>query len=120
MAKKDNWEKVEMSPTWDYEENKTLIGVFVQKEEGVGPNESNLYTIETKDGERLGVWGSTVLDTRFKNIQIGEEVKIVYKGLVKSKQRKGAEYHDFDLFHRPSSYQLAKDEFEFDDEEKEK
>lgn len=97
----DNWEKMEFD-SWSFEENDTLIGVFVEKREDVGPNHSNAYEFELKDGNRVTVWGSTVLDTRLKSLVIGEEVKIVYLGKEKSQQRKGAEYKNFDVFHRPA------------------
>ena len=42
-----------------------------------------IYNFKTKDG-LMGVWGSTVLDTRLKNLEEGEEVKIVYLGVVPS------------------------------------
>jgi len=95
----DGWEKVNMAPTWDYTKDKTIEGVFVGKEEEVGPNASNMYTVEKKNGEKVGIWGNTILDTRFKNLTEGEEVKVVYLGKEKSEKTK-REYHNFDVFHR--------------------
>ena len=93
------WKKVEQAPTWEFEKQKTIEGVFVSKEENVGPNHSNLYTLELPDHSHLAVWGNTILDTRFKNLQPGDQVKIEYLGKKKSKKRKGAEYHDFEVYH---------------------
>ena len=98
----DDWKKIEAGDAWDFDKDDTLVGVFTGKEEGVGPNESMIYEFELKDGKRVSVWGTTLLDMRLKNVIVGEEVKIVYLGMAKSKQRKGAEYHNFDVFHRPS------------------
>ena len=69
-------------------------------EENVGANNSDIFNIKKEDGSKMSVWGSTVLSTRFKNIVIGEEVKIMYKGSVESKKVSGRNYHDYDLFHR--------------------
>lgn len=99
MKKNDDWEKVENLPSWDFEENKELVGKFLGVEEGVGPNNSMLYTFDTDEG-KVSVWGSTVLDIRLKNVEIGEEVKIVYLGKEKSEQRKGATYKNFEVYHR--------------------
>ncbi len=108
----NNWKKIEVGDAWDFEENDTLIGVFVGKEENVGENQSMLYEIETKDGRRVNVWGSTILDTRLKNIEIGEEVKIVFLGREKSKKRKDTEYKNYDVFHRPRPMEKVEGEDE--------
>ena len=98
----EGFEKVEAS-TWDYKEDgegSETKGVYVGKEEGVGDYESVLYSIEDETGKVVGVWGNDVLKTRFKNIKVGEEVIIRYLGLKESQQRKGASYHNFEVFHR--------------------
>lgn len=98
-----DWKKVEPgvnSETWKPEkEGDEIVGVLKDAQDEVGPNKSRVYTISTDDGT-FSVWGSTVLDNRMKNVAIGEEVKIVYKGMAKSEKRKGAEYKDWDVFHR--------------------
>ena len=95
MAKK--WQKVEMNPTWDFEKDKELIGVYISKEENVGPNGSTIYNIQTEDGSTVGMWGSTLLDNRFKNIVIGEEIRVVYLGSAKS-EKTGREYKNFEVY----------------------
>ena len=103
-----DWKKVEIGNTWNYKEageNAEFIGLFTGKEEHVGENDSIVYSFEqSKDNEPVSVWGSTVLDTRMKNVKVGEEVKIVYKGQKDSPNRKGKKYHDFDVFHRPAEF----------------
>jgi hypothetical protein len=84
------------STTWDRED--TLIGVYKQKKEGVGANEANIYVLKTKDGD-VNVWGSTVLDSKFQDIEIGCEVKIEPLGGVKS-PKTGREYLDFKVLYR--------------------
>lgn len=96
-----DWKKVEQAEFWKPEKpNDSVEGIFVEVATDVGPNNSKLYTLEQEDGERISIWGSTVLDTRMKNVQAGEEVKILYKGIGYSNTRKGATYKDFEVYHR--------------------
>ena len=84
-------------PNWNYEKEKELIGIFVELKKDVGKHHSNLYTFERKDGTKVGVWGSTVLDVRLSNLTVGEEVKIEYLG--DKPTDKGNPYHDFRVYH---------------------
>ena len=103
----EGWEKVGMTPVWDYKNKKpgdTLVGVYMYKEEGIGENNSTLYTFELSDGSLVSIWGSTLLDTRFKHLEPGEEVKVIYNGKKPSPNRKGSSYHDFDVYHRAKPF----------------
>ncbi len=101
------WKKIEpeTTPTWNgkedgvwkLEEGDEIEGVYKEKQEGIGENNSNIYKIETEDGD-VGIWGSTVLDTRFSGVEKGEKVKVIYKGEVKSPKTKRV-YRDYDLYH---------------------
>jgi len=93
----DKWEKVETAPTWNFKEDKELVGTFLSAESEVGPNKSSLYNFKDEDGEVIGVWGNTILDSRFKNLVIGDRVKIAYKGKETS-PKTGREYHNFEVF----------------------
>jgi len=92
----ENWNKIEPSSTWDYNNEKELIGFFQFVETGVGPNKSNLYTFKKESGDLVGVWGCKVLDSRLQGIEKGTKIKIVYKGDVPTP--KGKPYHDFEVF----------------------
>lgn len=94
------WEKVEATPSWDFEKNKELIGVLVGKEENVGRNQSMLYHVERPNGDKVSVWGSTVLDSRLKFVDLGREVKIVFKG--RKEGNAPQPYKDFDIFVKSS------------------
>ena len=102
MPEDKKWEKVELSPTWDYQKEgigASLTGVLTRIEREVGPNASTLYTIQKESGEFVSIWGSTVLDARLGNIVVGEELMINYLG--KAKGQKGKkDYHNFEVFHR--------------------
>lgn len=98
----NDWKKVDVGNTWNYKElgkGAEFQGIYLSKEEHVGENDSNIYNFDVK-GEVVSVWGNTLLDTRFKNLKFGEEVKIVYLGEEPSQKRKGKTYHNFDVYHR--------------------
>jgi hypothetical protein len=92
------WKEVniESGTTWDKE--KPLVGLLIQKKENVGDNNSNLYVIETKDGN-VSAWGSTVLDNKMSTAKVGEEVMIEYVGKKKN-PKTGRDYHDYKVFTR--------------------
>lgn len=93
------WKKLESSsnPKWDFEKDKELIGTLVLIETEVGPNSSNLYTLKKTNGELVSIWGTALLDNRFKKTEIGSEIKLVYLGKTQS-EKTGRTYHNFDFF----------------------
>lgn len=95
----EGFKKVE-DPVWEFEIQSVFEGVFLSVEKNVGPNQSNMYSFKVKDGSIVNVWGTTVLDTRFKNLQFGEEVIVHYLGLTPSKKEGGSDYHNFDVYHK--------------------
>jgi len=102
-----DWIKVEGQSTegselWDYEMQEKLVGIYKSKKENIGPNKSNMYFVEDKKGNLRSFWGTALLNDRFSDINIGEEVKLVYKGKVKS-EKSGRSYHDFEIYHRDAS-----------------
>jgi len=119
----EKWEKVVdniESDEWDFDKNKELIGVFVAKKEDVGPNNSNIYYVENKDGV-FSFWGKTMLDVLLKNIVAGEEVKIIYTGM-KTPKKGGKDYFSYEVSHRKSAFKKVDDGVQFpktEEEEKE-
>lgn len=107
----DDWEQMGKSPVWELDNAQAgdkFFGVFLNTEENVGPNSSNLYNFIRYEDQQLtkrigqyAIWGTTLLDTRFKNFVRGEQVAIVYLGKAQSEQRKGSSYHNFEVYHRP-------------------
>ena len=97
------WKKIELGNTWDYKElgkGAEFIGLYIGKEEHVGENDANVYNFEVENSETMSIWGSTLIDMRFKNLKEGEEVKVVYLGAEPSEKRKGKTYHNFEVYHR--------------------
>lgn len=88
--------------TWD--KQKPLMGKLVRKQENVGPNNSMMYHLEVTEGDDkgkvIGVWGSTVIDTKFDSIPLNSLVKIESLGKVKS-EKTGREYEDFKVLYKP-------------------
>jgi|SRR3990167_9169185 len=70
-----------------------IEGRYVEKKMNVGSRAANVYILEV-DGERVGIWGSAVIDSRFENVAIGKMVGIQYLGKVKTKDGK-SEYNGF-------------------------
>lgn len=91
---------MENNETWD--RSNTLVGKLVEVKSGLGANNSMLYTLEA-NGERIGVWGSTVLDTKMAGVQRGSMVKIEPQGEVVSEKTKRT-YQDFKVFVKPPEF----------------
>jgi hypothetical protein len=72
----------------------SIEGRYVAKKTNVGINKSNIYVLETNEGQKVGVWGGTVLDNKFQSIAIGKMVAIEYVGDRQGKSG-GKPYHDF-------------------------
>ena len=111
MAERE-WQKVEMSPAWNksnpdgtysLKADDSLEGIYKGKEENIGDNNSTIYNIKTAEG-MMSVWDTTVLAVRMKNIEIGEEVRILYLGKVANKTKGRKPYHNFEVFHRKAEY----------------
>lgn len=109
----EEWKEVGAGgDVWDFKElgkGAEFVGVYISKEENVGENNSNLYTFENKDNNIVQIWGTTLLDSRFKNFKPGEEVKVIYLGEEPSQKRKGSTYHNFQVFHRSAPFKEVTD-----------
>ena len=88
--------------TWDKKD--PIQGVYTTKQTNVGPNESNMYTIKTDKGN-VGVWGSTVIDSKFEQVPVGSEVKIKSLGMATGKS--GKEYADFEFQFREVPFETV-------------
>ena len=106
-----DWEEItDMNDEmWDYkqefekagkpDDGVTFVGMYQGNEENVGPNNSMLYEFKT-DAGTVKIWGNTLLDNRFKNLEKGEAVKIIYLGMAKGDR---GPYHNFRVFHKKLS-----------------
>lgn len=73
-------------------EGDSIEGEYVEQLTDIGSHKSNVYVLNI-NGERVGVWGSTVIDARMENVQIGMIVGFEYLGMERSKN--GSEYKNF-------------------------
>lgn len=71
-------------------------GLYKGSTAHVGDNDSTIHYVEV-DGVLCSFWGSKVLDERLKNVPVDSEIKIEYKGTVKSKTPGRRGYHDFKI-----------------------
>ena len=83
MGNQTEYEEINPSTWTPKEVGDSVEGKLINKRTNVGVNESNAYDIEAKDGQVM-VWGSAVLDQRLEYINVGEMVRITYKGLEKN------------------------------------
>lgn len=96
----NGWTKVgDRADTWNPEVEKEIMGVYVEKRVGIGPNNSNMYILELANGARKGVWGSAMIDNRMANIGIGSEVRIVFTGR-ETNPKTNRTFKSFDFFVR--------------------
>lgn len=94
----NDWEKVEigLNEMVDWETTKSVSGKLVDIQTEVGANNSNIYTLEQEDGSQISFWGSTVLDGRFKKVDLGTICKVEYTGMVESKN--GRSYKNYEVY----------------------
>lgn len=105
VAKKENngWRKLGVSTqpkvdeTWSPELVDTVEGVYVEKRSNLGQRKSNMYVLKQANGKTIGVWGSAVVDRRMPEINIGDEVRIVYIGKETNKNT-GFSYKNFEFY----------------------
>lgn len=92
---------------WD-ESTGPVTGTYVKKRSDVGPNSSMVYTLRFENGEEVGVWGSSVIDTKFKEIPVGSLVKVEFLGKVSGKR--GTQYKDYDVKYKPPQNPITGEE----------
>lgn len=108
-ADDDDWIEVQAKNDEIWDRKDTLIGKYISLQTDVPPHKSKLYTLKTPEGN-VGVWGSTVLDSRFENVPIGSVVKIEPRGEAISKA--GKAYQDFGMYHKLPENVKLNDPFE--------
>jgi hypothetical protein len=84
--KDSNWDEVQPN-VWKPENvGDSVEGVLVSVDKK-GSFDSNAYTLDSGSGFTL-VWGSAVLDERLACVNVGDRVKVEYKGTEKTKDGK--------------------------------
>lgn len=83
-----NQEYEEINPSvWKPEnEDDKVEGRYVRKETDKGINDSNAYYLDSLDGKQVLVWGSAIIDDRMAFANIGDWIRLTYKGTTKNKK----------------------------------
>jgi len=89
----------------------TLEGLYVEMLTGIGAKGANMYVLETEAHGKVSVFGSTVLDGKFKKVPVGSQVKIEYLG--KEKAKSGNEYNNFKVLFAPAPLKEVAGEAKF-------
>lgn len=90
---------IEITKTWnkDLEPGATIEGKYIKKEIYDGNyGRTEKYVIETKEGEKYGVFSSASLANQFKNVPEGSYVWITYKGEETSKNGRPVKVYEVD------------------------
>jgi hypothetical protein len=112
MTNNDEWNTAGGGSYWNYaEEGKGAVvqGTYINKKEHQGDYDSTVYVIKTDTGV-INVNSSTVLNRKFEEVSLGDEVRVEYLGTAESEKRKGAQYHDFDVKYRSAPMKTAGEE----------
>lgn len=105
MAKSKEWRKVEDSALIDWEKQKKpiegkLVSVVEAKSKKKGAKgevkKYKIFKVETSSG-LIGISG-TQIEQKLAGVKIGQEVKVIYKGKVKTSS--GFKVNTFDVFYR--------------------
>lgn len=102
------WE--EIGDFWDsmflFEgEGATFDGIYQQSVADIGPNKSKVH-IFLRDGIRVGVWGSAVLDRRMEGVEPGRLTRIKHCGEAVSGES-GRTYKEFKIWQKKQPVVLA-------------
>jgi len=81
----DEWVSTEPQIWKEEEKGDTIEGKLVGKREKGGKYGNASYLIENDEGVRV-VFGTTVLENRMEAVNIGDIVRIVFKGMAKNKR----------------------------------
>lgn len=84
-----------------------IQGIYTNLRTGVGKNESNVHEITLPDGRLVGIWGSDLLDGKFKEIPIGFEVNVQYLGIQQPKSAGGRPYNGFKVMYAKPVTQMV-------------
>ena len=90
------WKKIEPDVWKPSVDGDTVEGVLIKYEEASGNFNSKVYHLETKDKKQIVIFGTTVLNDRMSYLNIGDDVKIIYRGV--QKNQKAQDVKIFEVF----------------------
>lgn len=77
-----------------------IVGEYLGTQHDVGPNKSQMHNLRTTDGDRA-VWGSTVLDSRFEQVKVGDIVRVTFTGLSTKLGKYGKPFKEYKVEVKP-------------------
>lgn len=89
------YQKIEPG-VWKPVKDGDAIEGFLLKSEPSKTFKNKVYNVESLDNKQFVVFGTTVLDDKMSYINIGDKIKIVYRG--SGKNKKGQDTKIFDVF----------------------
>jgi len=84
------------NPTWNFDENKEIVGQLIKVKKDVGPNNSMMYVIKV-GMDTFDVWGATALDRDMEKVELGDDVKIKFVGM-KLNPKTNRKFKNFEVF----------------------
>jgi len=94
------WNKIEPGLWRPEKDGEEITGILVGIEDSTKYENKN-YCIEVKKDEKteqITIFGTTVLDNKMQYAKIGQEVRIVYKGM--QKNQRGQDTKIFEVYTR--------------------
>lgn len=86
------WNLVEPNIWKPINEDDAVIGILLKSDKN-DKYDNNVYHIE-HSGKNYIVFGTTVLDRKMEHIEVGDIIKIVYKGIEKNKKNQDTKMFD--------------------------
>jgi len=87
-----NYEDI-VQENWTPEKVDSFItGILLSIEDNVGKHKTKVYNLKQPDNSIISIWGSTVLDSKIKLVELGDDIKIIYLGVPE-----GKDYKDFKI-----------------------
>ncbi len=100
MNMKNEWMPIVPAPHFKFEvAGDSIEGVLISASESKESEyNTKVYVVENKGGQHT-IFGSEVIDSRLRGIEVGTMIKIVFKGQKQSQQSK-FKYYDFEVFRK--------------------
>jgi len=80
------FKKIEPNIWKPEKEGDEITGILISKEDSVKFKNTN-YHIETSNQEQKMIFGTTILNDRMKFVNVGDTIKIIYKGIIKNAKK---------------------------------
>jgi hypothetical protein len=94
VRKMEEWKSTEPEVWKPEDKGERIVGVLIEKKPNEASGISARYFLENEKGRFL-VWGCAVIDDRMEYVNVGDKVRITYKG--KTRNKRDQEVNLFDV-----------------------